>query len=69
MRLKNSGAANRILETPGELFAAARGENAAFPSEILFILLKVTVNQKIKNLHLIIANKKQVLLNDLNLRF
>jgi len=34
MRLKNSGAANRILETPGELFAAAQGENAIFPVSI-----------------------------------
>jgi len=31
MRFKNSGTAKRILETPGELFAAARGENAIFP--------------------------------------
>jgi len=31
MRFKNSGTAGRILETPGELFAAARGENAIFP--------------------------------------
>jgi hypothetical protein len=31
MRFKNSETANRILETPGELFAAARGENAIFP--------------------------------------
>jgi len=41
MRFKNSGAANRILETPGELFAAAQGENAIFPFQILFKRLKV----------------------------
>jgi hypothetical protein len=43
MRFKNSGAANRILETPGELFAAARGENALFPVliQVLFKRLKV----------------------------
>jgi len=31
MRFKNSGTAKRILGTPGELFAAAQGENAIFP--------------------------------------
>ncbi len=40
MRLKNSGAANRILETPGELFAAAQGENA--------LILQIKLKQPIK---------------------
>jgi len=31
MRFKNSGTADRILETPGELFAAVQGENAIIP--------------------------------------
>lgn len=31
MRFKNSGAGNRILETSGELLAAARGEKALLP--------------------------------------